>query len=182
MNTHSEAGTARQIKLVGIVTLVLGVLAVALPFVAGESVLLLLGLVVAAAGFLRMFWAFRAEALGKGIWKFLLGALTALAGLAIVSHPLMASGILTLVLAGYLFMDGLVEFVVSLTLDGMDGKGWLMIGGLLSMLLGCLMFFQAPFSGVIAIGVLLGVKLIFVGLVALTLGTTLHRVIKDSSP
>ncbi len=57
-----------------------------------------------------------------------------------------------------------------------------MSGGLLSMLLCSLMLFHTPFSGVIAIGVLLGVKLIFVGAVALTLGTTLHRVTQESSP
>jgi uncharacterized membrane protein HdeD (DUF308 family) len=43
------------------------------------------------------------------------------------------------------------------------------------------MFFQTPLSGVHAIGVLMGVKLVFVGVAALVLGSSLHGVMKSTS-
>jgi uncharacterized membrane protein HdeD (DUF308 family) len=45
-------------------------------------------------------------------------------------------------------------------------------------LLGSLLLFQAPLSGVVAIGVLLGIKLIFVGMATVALGTSLRSVMK----
>ncbi len=178
MNTASESDASASAKVIGIVTIILGIAALAAPFVVGESMLLFVGLVVTVAGVLRMIWVFRADSFGSGAWKFLVGVLTLLAGVFIVGHPLLASGVLTIVLASYLFMDGLVEIIVAITLEGSKGKGWLFAGGVLSVLLACLLFFQAPFSGVIAIGVLMGVKLIFIGLIALLLGTTLHNLMK----
>jgi uncharacterized membrane protein HdeD (DUF308 family) len=88
-----------------------------------------------------MIWVFRTDSFGRGAWKFLVGVLTLLAGVFIVGHPLLASGVLTIVLASYLFMDGLVEIIVALTLEGSKGKGWLLAGGVLSVLLACLLFF-----------------------------------------
>ena len=178
MNTASESDASSSAKVIGIVTIILGIAALAAPFVVGESMLLFVGLVVTVAGVLRMIWAFRTHSLRSGIWKFLVGALTLLAGVLILGHPLLASGALTIVLASYLFMDGLVEIMVALALEGVKGKAWVLTGGVLSVLLACLLFFQAPFSGVIAIGVLMGIKLIFIGLIALLLGTTVHNMMR----
>ena len=178
LNTASESDASSSAKVIGIVTIILGIAALAAPFVVGESMLLFVGLVVTVAGVLRMIWAFRTHTLRSGFWKFLVGVLTLLAGVFILGHPLLASGALTIILASYLFMDGLVEIIVAFTLEGSKGKGWLLAGGVLSVLLACLLFFQAPFSGVIAIGVLMGVKLIFIGLIALLLGTTLHNLMR----
>ncbi len=178
MNTASESDASSSAKVIGIVTIILGIAVLAAPFVVGESMLLFVGLVVTVAGVLRMIWAFRTESFGSGAWKFLMGVLTLLAGVFILGHPLLASGTLTLILASYLFLDGLVEFIVALTLEGSKGKGWLLAGGVLSIFLACLLFLQVPFSGVIAIGILMGVKLIFIGLIALRLGTTLHDLMR----
>lgn len=178
MNSSIDSSSA---KVIGVVTILLGIAALATPLVVGESVLLFVGFAIALAGVLRMIWAFRAQSLGSGVWKFLLGVLTFLAGVFVLGHPLMASGVLTIILAIYLFMDGLVEVLVAFALEGVEGKGWLMTGGILSILLGCLLFFQAPLSGVMAIGVLLGIKLIFIGVTALTLGTTLHSMVRSQN-
>jgi uncharacterized membrane protein HdeD (DUF308 family) len=179
MTTASESDIAISAKVIGIVTIILGIATLAAPFVVAESMLLFVGLVVTAAGVLRMIWAFRTDSFGSGVWKFLVGVLTLLAGIFILGHPLLASGTLTLILAGYLFLDGLVEFIVGLTLEGSKGKGWLLAGGVLSIFLAWLLFFQMPFSGVTAIGILMGVKLIFVGLIALLLGTTVHDLMRE---
>ena len=169
-------------KVIGVATILLGIAALAAPLVVGESMLLFVGFAIALAGVLRLIWAFRVQSLGSGIYKFLLGVLTLLAGVFVLGHPLMASGVLSIILAIYLFMDGLVEVLVAFTMQGAEGKGWLLTGGILSILLGCLLFFQAPLSGVMAIGVLLGIKLIFIGVTALTLGPTLPPMVRSQNP
>ena len=174
MNKTSESDASSSAKVIGIVTIVLGIAALAAPFVVGESMLLFIGLVVTVAGVLRMIWAFRMHSVGSFLWKLLIGVLTLLAGIFIIGQPLLTSGVLSILLASYLFMDGLVEVLMAFTLGAVRGRGWLLAGGVLSLLLACLLFFQAPFSGVVAIGVLMGIKLIFIGVIALLLGTTLH--------
>lgn len=176
-----EKPASDRTKAIGIATIVLGVLAVLTPFLAGETMLVMIGLFITAAGVLRLIWTFAAPTPGKGFSKVLLGVLTVIAGLAIMADPIMASGILSILLATYLVMDGILEVIVAMTLEGAPGRAWLMTGGLVSAGLGCLMFFQYPLSGVYAIGVLLGAKLIMVGCAALALGTTLHGYMNETS-
>ena len=175
-----EESTSDRTKAIGIATIILGVLAVLTPFVAGETMLVIIGLFITAAGVLRVVWTFAAPTPGKGFAKVLLGVLTVIAGLAIMADPMLASGALSILLAAYLLMDGIVEVIVAMTLEDAPGRGWLLTGGLVSACLGCLMFFQYPLSGVYAIGLLLGAKLIMVGSAALALGTTLHRYMNET--
>lgn len=177
----NEKSAPDRTKILGIATIVLGVMALLTPLVAGETMLVVIGVLIAAAGVLRVIWAFASPTPGKGFSKVLLGVLTVIAGVAILANPMLASGVLSILLAAYLLMDGIVEVIVAMTLDGLPGKGWLLAGGLVSVLLGCLMFFQFPLSGVHAIGVLLGIKLIMVGSAALALGTTLHSFMKETA-
>ena len=177
----TDTRNSGRTKTIGIATIVLGLLAVLTPFMAGEAMLVIIGVLITAAGVLRLIWTFAAPTPGKGFSKVLLGVLTIVAGLMIMANPVLASGTLSILLATYLLMDGIVEFIVAMTLEGIPGRGWLMTGGLVSVSLGCLMFFQYPLSGVYAIGVLLGVKLIMVGSAALALGTTLHKYMKETA-
>ena len=54
----------------GVIALILGVLAMLAPGITGLSLSILLGLFVTVAGFLRIFWAFGASSLGKGLLAF----------------------------------------------------------------------------------------------------------------
>jgi len=56
--------------------------------------------------------------------------------------------------------------------------GWMLFGGVVSILLGIMIWRQFPLSGVWAIGTLLGIKLFFVGLIMVTAGSTVRSVAK----
>ena len=170
-NTERKKVTGTM-KLMGVLTIIFGVLAMASPWIAGQSVLWLIGVMVMAGGLTRMFWAFKAGSLGEGIWVFLIGVLTLLAGIAVISHPIFAAGVLTMVLAVYFFVDGFTEIMAAFSLpSGQDGKGWLLFDGAVTILLGALIFFGFPVAGTVAIGVLLGIKMLFAGLTILMLGS-----------
>jgi uncharacterized membrane protein HdeD (DUF308 family) len=156
-----------KMKWMGWLSIVFGILAIAMPWVAGESILLMVGALVMAAGIMRMIWAFRAGSLGKGILVFVIGVLTLLAGLAVIANPIMSSAILTIVLAVYFVVDGVSELIAAFSLQ--EGKGWLIFDGVVTVILGILIFTGFPFAGTVAIGVFLGIKLLFVGVTMLTL-------------
>jgi uncharacterized membrane protein HdeD (DUF308 family) len=153
--------------LMGWLSIIFGALAIAMPWIAGQSILLMVGALVIAAGIMRMIWAFQAGSLGKGVLVFLIGVLTLLAGFAVVASPLMSSAILTIMLSIYFFVDGLSEFFAAFSIQ--DGKGWLLFDAVVTVLLSIMIFTGFPLAGTVAIGVFLGIKLVFVGVTMLSI-------------
>ncbi|MEJ2256574.1 MAG: DUF308 domain-containing protein [Woeseiaceae bacterium] len=156
-----------RMRLMGWLSIIFGVLAIAMPWVAGQSVLVLVGILVMAAGFMRMLWAFQAGSLGKGILVFLIGVLTLLAGIAVLSHPLMSSAVLTILLAIYFLADGIAELIAAFSVT--DGKGMLIFDAVVTIVLGILIYSGFPLAGTLAIGIFLGIKLLLAGIMMLTL-------------
>jgi len=175
MNKNSKL--SRE-KLMGMATIVLGVITLASPLLAGEYVLMLVGILVVVAGAVRMVWAFKSSDFDKGVWTFLLGVLTLLAGLALLANPVFAGELLAIALVIYLAADGLIEFVWGLTLPNKSGGGWLMFGGVMSILLAFLLFSLMPMPAALAIGVIMGTKLVFIGITMLRFTATLKSAVK----
>lgn len=169
MKNEHVAGTS---KLFGFLIVVLGCLTLVAPLAMGELAILATGAFVVVAGILRTLWALRTKSGGHRFWRLFSGVLVILAGAAVLAHPLLASGILALILATYLFMEGLVETITALTMPAQSSKGWIFLGGLTSIALACLLFFQSPLSGVLAIAVYLGIRLIVSGVTLIVLDQT----------
>ncbi len=176
----AEAAKAggKKMTIFGVIAILLGLLAILTPAVVGTSVLVFLGVIVLAAGIVRMVWSFGSGSVGKGLLMFALGLLTFLCGVGLIANPLFASGFLTVVLAVYFFLDGLAEIVAAFKQKGRQGWVWMLLGGVVSILLAALIWKQFPLSGVWAIGVLLGIKLFFIGLIMVTGGSTLRQMAK----
>jgi len=162
----------------GVLTMLLGVFAMFTPMLTGFSILLLLGLIVMAAGIMRMVWAFKAGSVGRGLLMFVLGLLTLVVGFLLLVNPLFAAVSVTILLTAYLVVDGAAEVYAGIQRRPDAGWGWLLVGGIISVLLGVLIWRQAPLAGVWAIGLFLGIKLFFVGLMMMTVGGTLRGVAK----
>ena len=167
--------SASSMKWMGILTIIFGILAMMMPYITGQSVLMLIGIMVMAGGIIRMIWAFKAGSLGKGILVFIIGGLTLLAGLWIITEPFIAAGALTIVLSIYFFIDGFAEIMAAFSLT--EGKGWLIFDGVVTVILGILLFLGFPFSGPVAVGVLLGIKLLLAGITMLTLGSVVKQAV-----
>jgi uncharacterized membrane protein HdeD (DUF308 family) len=176
MNELKEAAKAKgaNMTIFGVIAIILGMLAMLAPGLTGASVVTLVGLLVLAAGLVRMIWAFSAGSFGKGLFAFATGGLTLLCGIVLVVNPLFASGVLTILLAVYFIFDGISEISTGIWLRPESGWGWMLFGGIVSILLGTMIWAQFPLSGVYAIGILLGIKLFFVGLIMITVGSAIR--------
>jgi uncharacterized membrane protein HdeD (DUF308 family) len=160
----------KRIRIFGFIAMALGVLAMLVPAVAGISIVLLLGVLVMLSGVLRMLWAFGSGSLGRGVWMFVLGTLTFVCGAAMLANPLFGSGVLAILLVAYFAVDGIAEIAAGVGRFG-EGGGWLVFAGIVSLLLAGLIWAQFPLSGAWAMGILLGIKLFFVGLTMIVGGT-----------
>ena len=154
---------ATTLIILGVLTVILGVLAMMSPMLAGMAVSMMVGFLLILAGITRTIFAFKAQSWGKGILAFVLGLLTLLIGLAMVFRPVLGLTSLTLVLAAYFFIDGIFEIFEAFDLKPLKGWGWMLFGGIVSVLLGFMIWGQWPVSGAWAIGILVGIKLIFAG-------------------
>jgi uncharacterized membrane protein HdeD (DUF308 family) len=67
----------------------------------------------------------------------------------------------------YFFVDGLSEFFAAFSIQ--DGKGLLLFDAVVTVLLSIMIFTGFPLAGTVAIGVFLGIKLIFVGVTILSI-------------
>jgi uncharacterized membrane protein HdeD (DUF308 family) len=80
--------------------------------------------------------------------------------------------VLALVLVFYLFADGITSFIFAIRLPPAAGGAWVMLGAIASLIIGVLIWRQWPLSGELAIGVLIGIKLILDGVELIAVGAT----------
>jgi uncharacterized membrane protein HdeD (DUF308 family) len=164
----------------GYALVIFGILAIMAPFVTGTAVTIFVGVLMIAAGITRGIFAFRAQSFGRGLLMFLLGAVIALGGVLLLARPLIGLASLTIVLAAFFFADGIIEAVYAFQLRPVKGWGWLLFSGIASGLLGFLIMYQWPLSGRWAIGVLVGVRLVFTGWPIIALGSVARGVVEDA--
>lgn len=162
----------------GIITIICGVLSIGSPLVSGLAVAMMAGAFLLLAGVAMTIFAFQAPSLGRGVLKFLFGALTVLVGMAALSQPGIALAQLTLLLGMYFIADGIVMMIVAFNVKPEPGWGWMTFNGAVTIALGWMILKGWPVSGVWAIGILVGVRLLFAGLTMLTLGTAGSQVAK----
>jgi uncharacterized membrane protein HdeD (DUF308 family) len=163
----------------GVIAIILGMLAMLAPGLTGLSITVFLGILVLGGGVVRMIWAFQAGSFGRGVLMFAIGVLTLLCGIVLVANPLLAAGMLTVMVAVYFILDGIVEIAGGVQLRPKPGSGWMIFGGIVSIFLGFMIWGQYPLAGPYALGILLGIKLFFVGLIMVTGGSKLRALAKS---
>ncbi len=147
----------------GFAFMALGLMAILSPFVAGETTVIVVGLILLAAGLGQLLAAFRGE-VGSPRWlNAVHGAISTLSAFLVLAHPLLGLSFLTFLLMIYFGADGLWKIIESLQYVSVPGWLWLLASGALSLLLGLLIWSQWPVSGTWAVGVLIGANLLSTG-------------------
>ena len=161
----------------GILMIILGVVAMAAPVVATIAIQVMLGWLLVISGIAEGIHAFMVKE-----WRgFLLELLSAVlylgVGLMLLVDPLKGAVALTLILAVFLLVEGIFKIITALRVREHRGWGWLLASGIVSVVLGVLIWAQWPASGLWVIGLLVGIQLLFTGwsLVMLALVARGHR-------
>ncbi len=179
---RGPAETAKKITgwFIGFAVLfiILGILAIAEPMVAAVAVALLVGWLLIFGGVAHLVSAFGGGGAGRVIWQVLIGIVYLAGGFYFLTHTLMGVGTLTLLLAGIILAEGVLEIIAYFKTRSSGGSSWLLINGLITLLLGGLIWFHWPSSSVWAIGTLLGVNLLITGISRLMFGLAARKLIK----
>lgn len=172
------SGHAKHTTVSGVVMVVCGLLAIAAPAVAGVSAMWVLGAMLLVGGLSQCFLALKAGAFGRGLMVLALGVLTVIAGVWTLRQPLSALSGITLLLAAYFIVSGVIEAFAAFSARPADGWGWLFFSGIVSLALGVMLWKQFPFSGLWAVGTLIGIRLLMAGISLIAIGSTVSKGVK----
>lgn len=161
-----------------IVMLVLGVVAIAMPFATGIAVSIFVGWIMVLSGFAYLAYAFAAQGAGVVIWRMLVGIVYVLGGGYLAFHPGIALESLTLVVASIFLFEGVMGIAVFFQFRSLPGAGWILSDGLLTLVLAYLIWRPWPSSSTWAIGTLLGVNLIVSGVTRLIYSVEARKAVK----
>lgn len=166
--THDMEGEVRKHKgwylFEGIVFLIAGILAIALPGMTTTAVAVIVGAVLMVAGLIRIVNAFRFN-VGKG-WRFISGLIFAGAGATMLWSPLVGVATLVLITGVLLLAEGIIEVFLSLIYRPLFHWGLLLFSGIVSLVLGGFIL-GMPVTGVIFIAIVVGLSMIFYGVALL---------------
>ncbi len=146
----------------GIALIVLGVLAIIYEGTATLASIAALGIIFAIAGIAQIVLAFQSRNGGHIFLYLLFGALEVFVGFSLIRYPLMGTLTVTLVLAIYLLFAGIFRVIYALWAQ-FPQYGWAVFSGIISVILGILLWDQWPTSALWFIGFAVGLSFIFAG-------------------
>jgi uncharacterized membrane protein HdeD (DUF308 family) len=134
----------------------------------------LFGLLTMAAGIAQIVGAFSVGRWSGMMLHLLLGILYAVVGYMIFEQPLQSALELTLIIALFLMIGGIFRAVSALT-HRFPGWGWVLLNGVVTALLGLLIYKQWPGSGLWFIGLYIGIDLLLNGWMWVALALALRK-------
>jgi uncharacterized membrane protein HdeD (DUF308 family) len=148
--------------ILGIATVALGVAAIGSAFIATLTAVKVFGIFLSIAGVVQIVNAFLARTWKAFFLHVLIGILHLIVGEIMIEHPLMAAEALTLMLTVAFLVGGACRLVYGAT-QSFSGRGWVLVNGLVTLLLGISIWRQWPESSLWVIGLFIGVDLVFSG-------------------
>jgi uncharacterized membrane protein HdeD (DUF308 family) len=149
----------------GLLLILLGAIAIILPMVATLVVMWLLGWVLVFAAVAQFVEAILTRGENGTISRVLRAVLYAVFGGMLLLRPVTAAIAATAIIATLFIVDGIIELGLAFRLRGSTtGRGWLMSGGILSIVLGVMIWRGFTLSAIWAIGLFVGVRVVFKGI------------------
>ncbi len=149
----------------GIVLVILGVAAIAVPLLASIAVTIFLGWMFLFSGVVGLYLTFTARGMPGFWWSLVSAVLAIVAGLILLIQPVAGTLTLTIVLGAYFIAEGIATIMYSLEhRKELSGRwGWLLASGILDLLVAAAIVIGLPGSAAWAIGLLVGINLVFGG-------------------
>jgi uncharacterized membrane protein HdeD (DUF308 family) len=159
----------------GIAQLVLGIIAwfdVIAFTIAG---VIFIGALLVVAGVFQVVHAFMDRGWGTFVLHLLVGILYVVGGFLLMDEPLEGSVIITILVAVSLIIGGIMRIVIGVRHRHMPGWWLIVASGVISLLVGAMLYVTLPWSGLWVVGTLIAVELIVHGVSWIQFGLTLRK-------
>jgi len=183
---HLNAESLRQnlgwFRTLGIGLIILGVISLALPFVAGFAITTLVGTIFVVGGIMRIVHAFRSRQWKRSAAEFLVSLLYIASGIILFAYPFSGMVTLTLFLAAFFVLAGFFKCVQALRIRPASHWEWTLLSGIVTFFLGIVIFAGLPMTAFWAIGAIVGIDLLFSGLSMVMIGTSMRDALQEKRP
>jgi uncharacterized membrane protein HdeD (DUF308 family) len=177
-----DARKARKWLLVaGILALIAGTVSIVVPAIASVGIAIFVGILLMAMSFVIAMSAWPQPTRMRQALRLVEASLALVAGFCLVAFPLTGTLTLTVFLAAWFLATGVVLGGAAYEQRGRPGFGWTALHAVLSLILGLLIALDLPSSADWAIGLLVGVNLVFFGVRALIAAHELKEVAAGSA-
>ena len=176
LNSEQIRRARRWLIVSGILALITGVVAIAVPAIASVTTTIFVGWILIAAAISMGIQAISHRAPVRGLEALL----AFVAGCYVLVFPLSGTVTLTFVLAVWFFASGVLSLSLAFQWGGGAASWMNAISGVLSVILGFLISASLPSSAGWAIGLLIGINLVFWGVRALVGAHLLKQLTRTS--
>jgi uncharacterized membrane protein HdeD (DUF308 family) len=166
--------------VIGIALVILGMIAIGYAVEMTIVSVIFLGWLLILGGLFEIIHGFSRRPWGGFFINLLAGVLYAVAGFVMVSNPAAAAVTLTLLIAIVLFVAGVFRLFIAFSTP-LHHRGWLILNGAISILLGFMIWDSWPVSGLWVIGMFIGIDMVFDGWTEIMLALSARR-LSASSP
>ncbi len=160
--------------------IICGFLAILLPVQMSFGVVIVVSWLLIIGGIVQFVHAFRTE-VGHKAWKAAIAILYVITGLYLRVNLGVGVATLTLVLIVFFVAQGFTDIFAYLATRKSGVSGWLLIDGVITLLLGLMIWRHWPSSALWVIGALVGINMISTGVTRLILTFTVRRALKESA-
>lgn len=185
MSPELKDALAKSWKLLltaGIISAVLGAIAIALPQVASVTITLLVGIMLLIGAVSYVAEAISRGTTGHRIWSAIVAVLYVIAGVWLIINPVSGTITLTWVLAIFFLVIGIIRILAGIAARGkVPNAGWTIVNGVLAVLIAILVIANLPDDAAWAIGLLVGIQLLFDGIMMIVAGMAAKKLAEGAT-
>jgi uncharacterized membrane protein HdeD (DUF308 family) len=177
LQTVAKRATGFSIFL-SILLIVCGILAILLPIEMSIGVVILLSWLLMIAGVFLFIHAFRSHGVGHILWKIVVALAYFSIGLFLRMNPGIGLATLTFALIMFLVAEGVIDIIFYFRTRSAGASGWLLFDGIVTLILGIMIWRHWPTGSLWVIGFLVGINMIMTGTTRLMLSLAARRGLK----
>ncbi|GAN53235.1 HdeD family acid-resistance protein [Tanticharoenia sakaeratensis] len=158
----------------GVASIVLGVLAWIDAMSVSLASVMLLGIAIVVAGIFQIAHAISARDWSGRLFALAGGCLYVLGGVLLMAEPVAGSIFITAVISICMMIAGVARLAIAFSHRETGGWQLMALGGVVTLLIGILLYTSLPWSGLWLIGTFVAVELIIAGVAWLQLGLAMR--------
>lgn len=162
--------------VLGILMIIAGMIAIFAPLAAGLVVVIVVGWMAIFNGGAQLFYAFSGHTEKNRWWEALLGLIYIIAGIYILMHPLGGMLAFTLLIGSFLIVYAIFALILAFRMRPHAGWGWVLFDGIITLLLGLMIYIHWPGTSDWVIGTLIGISFISSGVTRLMVSMAVRKV------
>ena len=168
--------------LLSILLILCGALAIFVPIATSFGVVIVVSWLLMIGGALQLVHAFRSKDVGQTLWKLAVAALYLVTGAYLRAHIGLGLVALTLVLSAFLVGEGVFDIVSYIRTRKSGVSGWLLFDGIVTLILGVMVWSRWPSSSLWVIGTLVGINMMMTGFTRVMLTIAVRSALKAAVP